>query len=91
MRGAALRVVEQLGDQAGELALVVRRRVERRVAGRDARLEQVEGDDRAPHRHVLDDLVHRRDVVERVLGIGREADVGGREVARDVLVGDAAR
>ena len=56
------------------------------VAGRDARLVQVVGDDRAAHRHVLGDLDHRRDVVERARRIGREADVGGREDRADVVV-----
>ena len=40
---------------------------------------------------MLHGLVHRRDVVERVLRVGRESDVRGREHIHDGVVGNSAR
>ncbi len=67
---------------------VVGLREQAAAVGRDARLGQVVGDDRLPDRHVLDHLVHRRPVVEGVLRIGRDADVGRRQHADDLGVAD---
>src|SRR5204863_2838087 len=60
--------------------------VDGRVARGHPRLAQLERDDRLAHRHVLHDLVHRGDVVERVQRVRRQADVGGGQVADEDTV-----
>ena len=75
----ALGVVEERGDLLGEVERVVLRGVERGLAGRGAALVQVELHDRLLQRHVLEDLVHRGDVVHRGRRVGAHADVGGVE------------
>ena len=80
--------IEESGDAAREVVHVVGFRVERGVSCRNARLAQVVRHDGSGERHVLDDLVHRREVVQRILRVGREADVGRREDADDIVVGN---
>lgn len=69
--------------------LVAVRYVDGGLSGRDPSLHEVIGDDGLPDRHVFDDLVHRRDIVEGVLRVGRKADIRGREDADDLLVRDS--
>ena len=83
-------IVEQPHDQLREGRLVVGRRVQCGLPGGHPRLLQVEGDDRAGHRHVLHDLVHRGLVVHLVDGVGIDADVGGVEHRQHFIVRNAA-
>ena len=79
-------VVEQLGHAAPEAVGVAGRGVQRAVAGRHARLGQRVGGHGAPEGHVLGDLDHGRDVVERARRIRRQADVRRGEDQADVVV-----
>ena len=83
----AARVVDELDDRVGVRVDVVRLARRPRRPAADTRVSrEVEGDDRQPEGHVLHGLVHRGDVVERVLRVGRQPDVRGREHVGDVLV-----
>ena len=81
-------VIDQVDQQPCQLIDVVRGCVDRGVGCRDSGLAQVEGDDRQSEGHVLHRLVHRGDIVQRVLGIGRDAHVGGGEDCGHVRIGD---
>ena len=83
-------VVDQRHDGLGVLVHVVGRHVHGGVAGRHPRLAQVEGDHGQLEGHVLHGLVHGRHVVERILGVRRQADVRGRHDPPDQLVGRPA-
>ncbi len=83
-------VVHEVGQGHRVVVDVVGPHVNAGVADRHARLPQVEGQHRQLERHVLHRLVHRRHVVERVLGVGRQAHVGGRHDPGHQLVGGPA-
>lgn len=65
---------------------VGRRGVHRRLAGREVRLRQVKSDDRQLHGHVLGDLHHRRDIVQRTAHLRRERHRRRREEFHDRAV-----
>jgi hypothetical protein len=79
-------VVQESHDGLGVVALVVGLDVHRGLAGRHARLTQVEGDHGQLEGHVLHRLVHRRHVVERIFRVRRQTHVRARQDAGDELV-----
>ena len=80
-------VVHQGHDGLGVLVLVVGLDVDRGVARGHPRLPQVEGDHGKPEGHVFHRLVHRRHVIERILGVRRKTGVRGRHDAHDEFIG----
>src|SRR4051812_36765154 len=83
-------VVEKVDDRFAVLLYVVRLDVHRGVLGGDLGLDQVERDDRQLERHVFHGLVHRRDVIERILRVGGQAEVRRRHHSANRLVRDPA-
>ena len=72
-------VIDQIDEEPSELSDVVRRRVDARLGGGHACFPQIEGDDGQSEGHVLHRLVHRRQIIQRVLGIWRNTDIGRDE------------
>ena len=66
--------------------LVVGLNVNRGVARGHTRFPQVEGDHGKPEGHVFHRLVHRRHVIERILGVWRKTGVRSRHNARDEFI-----
>lgn len=84
----SIRILEQYVDAGRELRLVVRPRVDGRIAGSHAGLAQVEGCHRARHGHVFGDLHERREVVQRARGVRCDPDIRRSEDARDLRLRD---
>src|SRR5262249_40019178 len=80
-------VVHEVNDGRGIVGDVVGPDVNRSVGGRNARLAQVERHDGKPERHVLHRLVHCRHVIQRILGVRRQAYVCRGQYPRDQLIG----
>ena len=81
-------VIDQVNKQLRELGDVVRGCVYSGIACRDAGFAQVEGDNRKRECHVFHRFVHGGEIVQWVLRIRRDPNVGGGEDGRNLSIGD---